>query len=225
MDRGTSTQDRQASGRLGGEDGVPDGAPERVRRAREGERDRLRMNHVGWRSLVSEPHSSREGERRDQRRGTVECAAQSPANDCFKGIEHPTSMTRRQRWRAGVDHLLERSEFLPQEERELINAVFRNGTSVVRLAKLTGNPSAARRLRRRVHLIVERALSGSFAAMARCLSRGEAGDWPRTRKRVGELLFIEGKTLRQAAVELRRSVHWVRAHRTALEAIFESETR
>lgn len=225
MDLSTSTQDRQANGRLAGEGGVPVGAPERARRRRAGGAGGLRMNHVGWRSFFPETGPTREGKGPDQRSGSAENDAPALAMDRGGAPEYPTTMTRRQRWRAGIDRLLERSELLPQEERELINAVFRNGTSVVRLAKLSGRPSEARRLRRRIRLIVERALSDGFAGMARSLSRGEAGDWPRTRKRVGELLYIEGKTLRQAAVELRRSVHWVRAHRAALEAIFESERR
>lgn len=152
-------------------------------------------------------------------------AACDAGQDKDTTLEAEFTADLRLRPREGVDRLLTRVEFLPEHERALIEAVYRNGTPVVRLARLSVPTSKPRRLRRSVRLIVERMLSDRFVSMARCVSRGAVGRWPRTRRRVGELLYLQGKTLRQAAVELGLSVHVVRNHRGAIEAIFESEAR
>lgn len=149
--------------------------------------------------------------------------APTPAN---QSAVQPTSQTRdlRRNRRVAMERLLGRVEYLPGAERALIEAVFRNDTPVVRVAALSGRTGQVRQLRRQVRAIVTRALSDRFGSMARQIRVG-THRWPPLRRRIGELLYLEGKTLRTAASELGITVHVVRAHRAALEAIFEAGAR
>jgi DNA-directed RNA polymerase specialized sigma24 family protein len=109
-----------------------------------------------------------------------------------------------------VDRLLERATCLPLTDRALLRAVYRDRQSTVELARLLG--SAPRQVRRRLRRLVARVLSPEFIFVLR-----HRESWPRLRAEVATACILEGKSLRQAARDLDRSLTSVRsAHREVL---------
>ncbi|MEL7473142.1 MAG: hypothetical protein AAGK04_07480 [Planctomycetota bacterium] len=123
---------------------------------------------------------------------------------------------RRRRRRELTEALLERSSRLPDEERALIEAVYREGRPVVEIARLRGE--SPRPLRRRVRRLVERVMSERFGFVAR-----RVAEWTPNRRRVAEACVLHGCSLREAAERLRLSLHAVRRHSDAVQALFEAE--
>ncbi len=122
---------------------------------------------------------------------------------------------RRRRQGAWVDRVLDRAEWLPADERTLIESVFRDGRTAVEVAHLTREDPRA--VRRRVRRAVDRAMSDRLAFVVRA-----RGSWSPTRRRVADLTVIEGVSMRAASERLGLSYHTVRRHREAIEALYSA---
>lgn len=123
-----------------------------------------------------------------------------------------------------ADTLVARSAFLPEDDAALVRAVYRDGLEVKVAAALIRRPvsSVSHRLRR----LVARMSSPRFAWCLRQLERQASGRaapheaWNADRQRVATLCLLQGRTLRDTARRTALSVHHVRRHLAALEALF-----
>lgn len=158
---------------------------------------------------------------------------------------------RRRHARSMVEQLVELTAALPDPDRALMLAVYRDGRTVTDLAPLLGEPPPA--IRRRVRALVKRVMSPPFryvAAASGALAAAQrdarhpssitgdrgagsgsepvvkpiASSWPRMRRRVADLCVIRGLSQRAAAAELGASVHVVRRHLDAVTALVEEAT-
>lgn len=121
---------------------------------------------------------------------------------------------RRRRRRDLVERLVDRAQWLPAEDRTLVESVYQDGRTVSDLASLLGaNP---RTLRRRLRRLTRRLLSPQFVFVVAHRDR-----WPSTRRRVAEACVLHGRSLRETARELRLSLHCVRRHHDAVTALFQ----
>lgn len=122
---------------------------------------------------------------------------------------------RRRRRRDMIDELVERAEWLPPGDRWLIDSVYREGRCVAEVAAILNQPP--RILRRRVRALLRRVRSGRFAFVAT-----QSRAWPALKRRVARACFIEGKSQREAAGELRLTLHAVRRQCQAVDALYEA---
>lgn len=122
---------------------------------------------------------------------------------------------RRRRRREMIDELVERAEWLPPGDRWLIDSVYREGRRVAEVAAILDQ--SPRILRRRVRAILRRVKSGRFAFVAT-----QSRAWPALKRQVARACFIEGKSQREAAGELRLSLHAVRRQWQAVDALYEA---
>jgi len=107
-----------------------------------------------------------------------------------------------------------RAEHILPEDRDLIRAVFADGMPVSTLARLTGVDP--RGLRRRVRALARRVLSDRFVFVLRSRS-----GWPATRRRVATACVLQGRSLRATARHLRLTLHAVRRHMDAVNALYD----
>lgn len=138
----------------------------------------------------------------------------------MRTLEHPARLDqsvdlRRKAIRARGEVLIERAEHLLADDRALIRTVYGQGLSVRAVAELRREP--ARAVRRRVRQLVSRMLSERFMLVVR---RRE--QWPPTRRRVATACVLQGLPLRAASESLRLSLHTVRRHMEAVNALSES---
>ena len=151
----------------------------------------------------------------------LDIAEQSGGNGLAVGVagitanQHRGWDLRRKRREGELDVLLRRAEALPKQDRLFLETILREGKSTVKVAGLMQtNPRA---LRRRAKRLARRLCSHEFLFVIR-----EMGNWPLTRRRVAEACVIEGKSVRQAAVDLRITFHTVRRHIEAMAHAFEA---
>jgi len=123
---------------------------------------------------------------------------------------------RRSRRREVVERIVEGAEFVAPGDRALVLAYYRDEQSVSDIARLAGEP--VRALRRRLRRTVKRVLSPRFAFVA---ARQES--WTASRRRVVRACVLEGRTLREASERLGLSLHTVRRHHSAMQAMFDDE--
>ncbi len=123
---------------------------------------------------------------------------------------------RRRHGREETELVLALAEHLGSEERALLKAVFEGGMSVGEVARVRG--CAARTLRREVRGLVKRVTDPRFVFV---LSRRE--EWGASRRKVASACVVQGLTLREAARESGLTLHTVRRHMGAIEALFEAE--
>lgn len=112
---------------------------------------------------------------------------------------------RRHRRREEVEVVLSRVEYLPPSDRALLVAIFQGGQSAAQVARLL--KVDARIVRRNVRLLTARVLAPEFGYVIRRRER-----WSRVRQQVGQLCFVEGVSLREAARAMSQSVYAVRRH-------------
>jgi len=129
----------------------------------------------------------------------------------------PLDLRRRDRQDA-ARRISSLADWLPPADAALLHAVYSAGQSVTELARIAGLSPPA--LRRRVRRLAARVLSEKFLFVARHL-----GGWPPTRRRVARLCVLEGVSMREAARRLGLSLHTVRKHCHAIDALFEAATR
>lgn len=122
---------------------------------------------------------------------------------------------RRRLGREEVETVLALAEHLGPEERSLLRMVFDGGVPVGEVARVRGCP--ARTLRREVRALVKRVTDPRFVFV---LSSREV--WGANRRKVASACVVQGLTLRETASVTGLSLHAVRRHMGAIEALFES---
>ncbi len=108
--------------------------------------------------------------------------------------------------------LTRRAHWLDPEDRELILAMFDRGQSAASIASISR--CSPRLVRRRIKQLVQR-LNDPRVAYVVAHHRG----WPKARSRVARSLYIRGLSMREASEALGLTLHCVRKHRDAIEAM------
>lgn len=121
---------------------------------------------------------------------------------------------RRLRARKWAEELVSRAGDLPEPDRALIHAVSDQGLPVTRIATESGQ--SVRALRRRVRTLATRITSPQYRLVILYRRR-----WSRTRRAVGTICFLDGRSQREAARELGLSLYTVRKHHAAIMAMCE----
>jgi hypothetical protein len=142
--------------------------------------------------------------------------------------------------RQHAERLVQRARWLQPADRALIEAVYAEGLSVAayvrrcRARQTEPVPSAgvdfgddaiglemrSRLARRRLRRLVERLLSDRFVFVT---ARWE--DWTTTRRRVAAACVVQGRSMRAASRDLGLSLHTVRRHMQAIEALVAEACR
>lgn len=134
------------------------------------------------------------------------------------GPDTGTDLRRRTR-REHAELLTERAAWIPAPDRELVEAVYREGHSVASYVRahrgLGFERWTERSARRRLRRLVERLASPRFAFVIAART-----SWPIARRRVAMAVVVQGKTLRDTARTLGLSLHVVRRHIDAVDALF-----
>jgi len=123
---------------------------------------------------------------------------------------------RKTRRREVVERIVEGAELVAPGDRALVLAYYRDGQTVSDIARLAREP--VRALRRRLRRTVKRVLSPRFAFVV-----ARKDGWTSTRQRVARVCVLEGRTLREASERLGLSLHTVRRHHSAMQAMFDDE--
>jgi len=127
---------------------------------------------------------------------------------------------RRRTRREHAEAITGRAAWLPADDRELVEAVFAHGRSVaayVRTQRERGlRPGLTERTaRRRLRRLIQRLASPRFAFVI-----DQRRHWGATRRRVAMACVVQGLSLRQAARALGLSLHAVRRHMDAVDALY-----
>lgn len=115
-----------------------------------------------------------------------------------------------------LERVMGRLDLLPTRERALLEAMFHDGRSAVQIATLTGEEP--RTIRRQIRLVVARVLSPKFGFVMR-----HCGQWPASRRRVGQACVLWGFSARMTARELGITLHAVRRQLDAIHALYDAE--
>jgi len=122
---------------------------------------------------------------------------------------------RRARDAQPVDRVLARADWLAPAERDLVLAVLADARPIAQIARDTGaNP---RVLRRSFAGAVARLLDERTVFVASTLPRLRG-----LRARVARAHYLQGQTLRAIAQADGSSLHAVRAHRVAIESLYDA---
>ena len=105
--------------------------------------------------------------------------------------------------RGTVERLLDLAEHLPDPDRALLRGIYDRGMSAADLARVLGR--RPRGIRRHVQRLVERIGSPRFMFIVRNRRR-----WPKVRRSIAEMVFLQGRSQREAAEALGLGVHRVR---------------
>ncbi len=138
--------------------------------------------------------------------------------DCAVASQHDGLDLRRRRTREMAEVLVGRAEWLGDEDRAIVSAVYQDGISAKDLANIRGQ--SPRCVRRRIHALVQRITSDEFAFVLRARDQ-----WPPTRRRVATACVLRGMSLREAGDKLGLSLHAVRKHMDAVRALHSAELR
>lgn len=122
---------------------------------------------------------------------------------------------RRKRRADELDQLVQRARALPERDRLLIEALFRDGKRGPQVAALMGLP--VRAVRNHARRLVDRLRSPRFIYVLRHQSH-----WPETRRKVANAVVIRGLSNRLAASELNLSLHVVRRQMVAIHALHDA---
>jgi DNA-directed RNA polymerase specialized sigma24 family protein len=114
-----------------------------------------------------------------------------------------------------TESLARLADDLAPDDRALIRAVYADGKTAVDVARLSG--ADPRAVRRRVRRLTRRVLSPEYLFVLRHKDR-----WPAPRRRVAVACFLHGRTMRDAARQLRMPLYTVRRHCDAVHAAFET---
>lgn len=144
---------------------------------------------------------------------------------------HPPSQAHARRGHIHLEpHILARAAWLPAPDHALLTSYYDAGLTIQRIAHMLDLPP--RTTARRVRILAERISSPRFLAVAqaahpdpelRALFGPPDPDlWPPTRRRVADAIHIRGLNMRSCARELRLSLHTVRRHNDAINAILNA---
>lgn len=117
---------------------------------------------------------------------------------------------------AMAERVVLRLDYLPEDERAILRSMFVDNRAVKELVPISG--ASERVLRRRVKRAIARVLGARFSFV---LERRSS--WTTTRRRVATLHYIDGRSVRETAEQTGLSLHAVRRHRDAIEALFGAE--
>lgn len=134
---------------------------------------------------------------------------------------------RRPRDAEAADRVIHRAEWLGPADRALVLAVFRDGMTVTALAR--ANDACPRTLRRRLHAAVSRINDDRAAfVVAQTTAMPAVSGTPSppaitgVRARIARSIYLHGCTMRALADTLDLSLHTVRAHRQAVDALYDA---
>jgi DNA-directed RNA polymerase specialized sigma24 family protein len=105
--------------------------------------------------------------------------------------------------RGTIERLLDLAEHLPDPDRALLRGIYDRGMTAAELARVLGR--RPRGIRRRIQCLVERVGSPRFTFIVRNRRR-----WPKERRCIAEMVFLQGRSQREAAESLGIGVHRVR---------------
>ncbi len=105
--------------------------------------------------------------------------------------------------RALAERILDYVDPLRTGDRALLRAIYDRGMTASDFARAVGQ--RPRTVRRRVQRLLERIGSDHFQFVLR-----QRQDWPSTRRRVAELVFLQGASQRQTAASTGLSLHQIR---------------
>jgi hypothetical protein len=142
----------------------------------------------------------------------------TPTGSTVDRAGRATRSLRRDHGRAAAEAILHRSEWLGPADRQLLKSIFGDGHSVARLAPMLH--TGKRSLRRRVKRLLDRLNSRRFAFVA-----VRHNHWTPTRRRVAAAMVLQGLSMREASESLRLSLHNVRRHYDAINALFDASER
>ncbi len=126
---------------------------------------------------------------------------------------------RRRGAQAAAGVIIDRAAALCDEDRALLELVYRDHCTLRDLARLRGLPP--HRIRRHIARLTRRVLSPEFAFVARFRSA-----WSPVRRRVAGECFLLGHSVREAAKAAGISYHAARRHLDAVRSLLEaSRTR
>jgi DNA-directed RNA polymerase specialized sigma24 family protein len=118
------------------------------------------------------------------------------------------------RRRGVIERLLDRANYLTSSDRALLRGIYDRGMDASDVARVMGR--RPRGVRQRVQRLVEHLNSPDFTFILRAGRR-----WPKTRRRVGELVFLQGLTQREAAARLGISLHHLRREIERIRALID----
>jgi DNA-directed RNA polymerase specialized sigma24 family protein len=116
--------------------------------------------------------------------------------------------------RGVIERLLDRANYLTSSDRTLLRGIYDRGMDASEVARVMGR--RPRGVRQRVQRLVEHLNSPDFTFILRAGRR-----WPKTRRRVGELVFLQGLTQREAAARLGISLHHLRREIERIRALID----
>jgi len=119
---------------------------------------------------------------------------------------------RRGGYRDWAERILARAEHLEEADRQLIEQVYGRGTPLSVVAKMAHQPP--RTLQRRLKKIIEHVNIPMFMFI---VQHGDLLSGPQ--RQVARLVVLQRRSLRQAACLADISLHWVRRHMHAIEAM------
>lgn len=125
---------------------------------------------------------------------------------------------RRPRDAEAAQRVIDRADWLGPSDKALVLAVLRDGLPVSDLARV--QESCPRSLRRRLAAAVARLTDDRTVFVARHLTAIAAAN--PTRARVARAFYLQGQTMRAIAKAHKLSLHTVRAHRLAVEGMYEA---
>lgn len=116
--------------------------------------------------------------------------------------------------RTQIETLLGMAESLSPGDRALIRSMYDRGMSAAELARAAG--VGAQGIRRRIRRLMDRMADPMFRYVLHSKQH-----WPRARMRVAEMIFLQGAGQRETAAALSMSLHNVRQHAAAVQAMYE----
>lgn len=123
-----------------------------------------------------------------------------------------TEADRRSHRRNAIEKLLDRAKYLNETDRALIDQVYRYGSSISSVARISGQRAA--NLRRQMAKLLKRVNSPLFAFM---IVHGDL--LPVKVQRTAKLVVLKGYSQRRAADVSGQTLHRVRRHMEVLHAL------
>jgi DNA-directed RNA polymerase specialized sigma24 family protein len=105
--------------------------------------------------------------------------------------------------RDAAERILDLADHLAAPDRALLRGIYDRGMTAADLARVLGR--RPRGVRRRVQRLVQRIGSPRFMFIVRNRRR-----WPKVRRSIAEMVFLQGRSQRDAAETLGLGVHRVR---------------
>jgi len=124
----------------------------------------------------------------------------------------PDMDLRKRRANSTTAGIVQRAQWLENDDRELVLAMFRDGQSANAIAHRLGR--CPRQVRRQIKQLVNRLSDPRVAYVVAHLEK-----WTKTRRAIARSLFIRGRSMRETTDELGISFYSVRKHRQAIEGM------